>query len=97
MYNKVPASSAQTAYRLFPPIGENALTPLRLLSPPDPLRWAPAGAPKRRVGIVLPLRLFPGLPLSLGPAWAGIQAVSPPMPHLLRWVRGLAFQFRTAP
>ena len=63
MYNKVPASSAQTAYRLFPPIGENALTPLRLLSPPDPLRWAPAGAPKRRVGIVLPLRLFPGLPL----------------------------------
>ena len=63
MYNKVPASSAQTAYRLFPPIGENALTPLRLLSPPDPLRWAPAGAPKQRVGIVLPLRLFPGLPL----------------------------------
>ena len=63
MYNKVTASSAQTAYRLFPPIGENALTPLRLLSPPDPLRWAPAGTPKRRVGIVLPLRLFPGLPL----------------------------------
>ena len=63
MYNKVPASSAQTAYRLFPPIGENALTPLRLLSPPDPLRWALVGAPERRVGIALPLRPLPGLPL----------------------------------
>ena len=25
--------------------GESSLIPLRLLSPPDPLRWAPAGAP----------------------------------------------------
>ena len=74
MYNKVPASSAQTAYRLFPPIGENALTPLRLLSPPDPLRWAPAGVPKRRVGVVLPLRLLPGL----RPYCVGIQAAPPP-------------------
>ena len=74
MYNKVPASSAQTAYRLFPPIGENALTPLRLLSPPDPLRWAPAGVPKRRVGVVLPLRPLPGL----RPYCVGIQAAPPP-------------------
>ena len=50
MYNGVPASSAQTAYRLFPPIGENALTPLRLLSPPDPLRWAPAGPRASKTG-----------------------------------------------
>ena len=38
------SSSAQAPHRLFPPDGENALVPLRLLSPPDPLRWAPAGA-----------------------------------------------------
>mgnify|MGYP000109015518 CR=1 FL=1 len=26
--------------------GENSFVPLLLLSPPDPLRWAPAGAPR---------------------------------------------------
>src|SRR5699024_8605081 len=33
--------------RIPPPAAKRqaALTPLRLLSPPDPLRWAPAGAP----------------------------------------------------
>ena len=33
--------------RIPPPAAQRqaALTPLRLLSPPDPLRWAPAGAP----------------------------------------------------
>src|SRR5699024_8402457 len=33
--------------RIPPPAAQRqaALTPLRLLSPPDPLRWAPAGTP----------------------------------------------------
>ena len=82
MYNKVPASSAQTAYRLFPPIGENALTPLRLLSPPDPLRWAPVGAPERRVGVVLPLRPLPGLRPYPGKCPSRIS----PIPRLVRWL-----------
>ena len=56
-------SSTQVTHRSFRRKRQNSLVPLRLLSPPDPLRWAPAGAPKQRVGIVLPLRLFPGLPL----------------------------------
>ena len=40
--------SPQAPYLLLPPpCGESSLTPLRLLSPHEPLRWVRAGAPSR--------------------------------------------------
>ena len=50
----VVAKSAKLRFRLT---AKTAPAPLLLLSPPDPLRWAPAGAPiKRRWGENLPVR-----------------------------------------
>src|SRR5699024_9286463 len=38
-------ASPQAPHRSLPPGGESSFTPLRLLSPHNPLRWAFAGAP----------------------------------------------------
>ena len=58
-------------------------------APKDPfdVQWS-ALFSFRRVDIVLPLRPLPGLPLRQALPGVNIQAASPSIPRLLRWVMG---------
>ena len=53
VYSSVSSSACRVVARftsLASAFGESSLIPRLLLSPPDPLRWAPAGAPETAAG-----------------------------------------------
>ena len=55
VYSSVSSSACRVVARftsLASAFGESSLIPRLLLSPPDPLRWAPAGAPETAAGVL---------------------------------------------
>ena len=74
---------AASSISLAPAFRRGSLIPLQLLSPPDPLRWAPAGAPEWRLAPLI--QVTPASPLLpatdwLSRRWASASSLQAPYP-----------------